>query len=207
MQPYEKRVISMRYWLLGKGYHRAIAAMEFGMRYHTGTRKDGVTHEFAHQIEMAHYARTLSGVLDMESLLCVVFLHDCPEDYGVHPDELRALFGDDVANAVWAMTKKWRGQAREVDEDAFFQTMAHDPLASVAKGVDRDHNIKSMLGVFMPGKQISYCDYAEQKIIPMLKAARRLFPQQEPAYENIKHVLSGRIALIRAMHTRETKAA
>ena len=198
MSSQEKLSISMRYWLLGRGYNRALRAMEFAAGYHTGFRKDGFTPEFAHQIAIAHYARTLSGIIDMESLLCVAFLHDIAEDYGVHPDELGDRFGRAVGNAVWRMTKKFRGTER--NEDELFAQMAECPLASIGKGCDRDHNLKSMTGVFMPGKQISYCDFTEQRIIPMLKAARRNFPQQEPAYENIKHVLSSRVALIRAMH-------
>jgi (p)ppGpp synthase/HD superfamily hydrolase len=205
MDKYAKLEISLRYWLLGKGYYRALEAMEFAKSYHTGFRKDGVTPEFQHQLEIAHYARTLSGIIDMESLLCVIFLHDVPEDYGVAIALISARFGEHVGNAVWAMTKKFNGVER--DENELFHTMARDPLASIAKGCDRDHNLKTMVGVFLPGKQISYCDFAEERIIPMLKEARRLFPQQELAYENIKHVLTGRIALIRAMHEPELEAA
>lgn len=205
MTKYAKLEISLRYWLLGRGYFRALEAMEFAKGFHTGVRKDGVTPEFQHQIEIAHYARTLPDVLDMEDLLCVIFLHDVCEDYGVDPALLTAKFGSPVGLAVWAMTKKFRGLER--GEDELFHAMAHDALASLAKGCDRDHNLKTMVGVFMPDKQISYCDYAEQRIIPMLKEARRIFPAQERAYENIKHVLTGRIALIRAMHATEQEAA
>jgi hypothetical protein len=40
-----------------------------------------------------------------------------------------------------------------------------------------------------------------------LKEARRLFPKQEPAYENIRHVLVSQIELLRAVHrARESDA-
>ncbi len=76
--------------------------------------------------------------------------------------------------------------------------MATDPIASIGKGGDRMHNLQSMIGVFTKDKQKNYVTEAENKIIPMLKLARRNFPQQELAYENIKLVLNTQMQLIKA---------
>jgi hypothetical protein len=40
----------------------------------------------------------------------------------------------------------------------------------------------------------------EPDVLPMLKTARRSFPQQELAYENIKLLLINQIELVRAVH-------
>ena len=80
---FEKMRIALRYWLYGKGYKKASCAMEFARMYHTGTRKDGTTPEFHHQISVASYIRTLSGIRDLEATLSVALLHDVVEDYGV----------------------------------------------------------------------------------------------------------------------------
>ena len=74
MNNFEKAEVSLRYWLIGRGYIQALKAMEFGKRYHKGLRKDGVTPEFHHQISIAQYVRTLPNLIDMERTLCVVFL-------------------------------------------------------------------------------------------------------------------------------------
>ena len=60
-QNYEKIKTSIRYWMLGRGYTVAHAAMELGLEYHTGFRKDGVTPEFQHQVSQANYCRTLEN--------------------------------------------------------------------------------------------------------------------------------------------------
>lgn len=196
---FAKRQISLRYWLLGKGYLKALKAMEFAAAYHKGTRKDGVTPEFDHQISIAHFVRSLlTTLLFPEETLCVIFLHDVCEDYHVSREEIERLFGTMVADAVWRMTKTWRGQKK--DEARLFEEMAECPIASVAKGADRIHNLQSMVGVFTPEKQKTYMGEVRELFLPMLKRARRLFPEQDSAYENIKHMLNSQLELFEAIH-------
>ena len=196
---FSKREISLRYWLLGAGYHQALEAMEFASDYHSGVRKDGITPEFDHQISIAHYVRTLiHGLVHPEDTLSTVFLHDVREDYGISHEEIVGRFGDRVANAVDAMTQEFRGIKKPVD--LVFEQIAADPIASIAKGADRIHNFSSMVGVFSRSKQEEYIKEAEMYFMPMLKRARRLHVRQEPAYENIKSMLSSQMQLITAMH-------
>lgn len=56
-----------------------------------------------------------------------------------------------------------------------------------------------MVGGFKPEKQSSYIDETMDFVVPMLKEARRTFPEQEPLYENIKFVMTNQIILYRAM--------
>lgn len=199
---FAKRRISLRYWLLGRGYFNAVSAMEFAADYHTGKRKDGVTPEFDHQISIAHYVRTMIDMLEFpEETLCVIFLHDVREDFDVADSVIRTLWGDRVANAVDAMTKVFRGEKR--DEKTVFAAIAKDQIASVAKGADRIHNHQTMVGVFTTAKQKGYLMETDEHFMPMLKSARRQFPRLEPVYENIKHVLTSQMALIRAIHAAE----
>lgn len=201
---YEKLLVSMRYWLLGKGYHRALAAMEFGMKWHTGLRKDG-TPEFSHQVWQAHFLRTIvPSLTDPEECFVVCFLHDVVEDYPVSLLEIEAIFGAATAASVGRMSKVIAGVKK--DELAYFLELSRDPVASICKGVDRIHNQASMGEAFSPEKKLSYMDETETHILPMLKRARRTFTRQEPAFENIKHVLMSQITLIRSFHRAMTHA-
>lgn len=194
-----KREISMRYWLQGSKFYTALQAMSFAAKYHTGVRKDGFTPEFDHQISIAHYVRTIHTSLQFpEETIATVFLHDVREDYGVSNEEILNLFGSKIAYAVDCMTKTFRGVKRT--ESEVFQSIAEDPIASIAKGADRIQNFDSMVGVFTTEKQISYLQEGEQLFLPMIKTARRLHVIQEPAYENIKTMLVSQIKLIRAIH-------
>ena len=199
MENYAKKEISLRYWLLGRGYFKASEAMEFGKRHHKGLRKDG-SPEFSHQVAIALFCRTLNaGLIYPEETITTIFLHDIREDYDISDGEIRTLFGDLVANAVSAMTKEFRGHKRDPFE--VFDNLAQNPIASIAKGMDRIHNFSTMLGAFTESKQVEYINEADLHFIPMLKRARRIFPQQEAAYENIKWALNSQIELIKAIHS------
>lgn len=185
----------MRAWLLGKEYFDAVRALEFAAKYHTGLRKDGVTPEFHHQISIAHYIRTLPGLIEPEAVLCTSFLHDIIEDKNIPPDSIRNQFGDKVATAVVLMSKKYMGEVKQTDE--YYRAMRSNPIASICKGGDRIHNFQTMPSVFSCEKQLRYIAECEEHILPMLAEARNHFPVQELAYENIKHALKGQIELIK----------
>ena len=196
---HQKREISLRYWLQGRGYFIALEAMDFAKGFHTGLRKDGVTPEFDHQISIAHFVRSLEPSLMLpEETFATIFLHDVREDFDVSEGDINTRFGSKVSHAVDCMTKTFRGVKRPAGE--VFQRIGADPIASVAKGADRGHNHRSMVGVFSLEKQREYLAETEEHFLPMLKRARRAFPQQEPVYENIKHALTGEISLIKAIH-------
>jgi (p)ppGpp synthase/HD superfamily hydrolase len=204
MNKFEKKLLTLRQQLVGARYHHALAALEFAHRFHTGLRKDGVTPEFQHQIEIALFALTLPDLMFREEVIATILLHDVREDYDITDREIRDLFFQDsefairVARAVENMTKVFRGVKK--NEAALFDAMSQDPIASIAKGCDRMHNLQSMVGVFKLAKQKAYIQEVHDLFLPMLKKARRLFPHQVNAYENIKHILQSQIQLIEAVH-------
>jgi len=200
---FTKRGIALRYWLLGRQWHLASEAQEFAQTYHAGTRKDGVTPEMDHQVQVAHYVRTLhEHLLYPEETIATAFLHDVREDYDVSDEEIRERFGDRVADAVAAMTKTFRGTAR--DPDVVFEQIAGDPIASIAKGADRIHNQHTAFGVFTAEKICDYITETEEYFLPMLRSARTRYTRQEPVYENLKFVLVSQVRLLRAVSAAPT---
>lgn len=193
MDRFDKLMIAARYYLHGKGMWKALEALEMARLLHDGFRKDGVTKEFFHQLQIFHYVRTLeASLLYPEETFIAVFLHDAVEDY---PDQvshlaIRDSFGETVGDAVFALDKS--GKTME----AYATACTHDAVASIVKGADRDNNLGSMTGVFSREKQLRYIDETETFYMPMIKAARRLFPFQENAYENIKHVINSKLDLL-----------
>lgn len=201
MNRYDKMKISLRYWLLGMSqsnpdYLKCVEALEFASKFHIGKRRDGVTNEFEHQLTITHYIRSLINNLEYPSeTICVSLLHDVPEDYGVSFDELTQKFGPIVSSSTEKLTKFYRGVKKT--NEVYFNGIASDAIASIGKGGDRIHNLQSMVGVFTKTKQEEYVKEAEDWILPALKEARRLFPKQELAYENIKLMMKSQIELIK----------
>ena len=186
-QDYTKQKIVIRAWLQGRGYFKALRAMDFAEKKHVGVRKDG-SPEFSHQVSQVLYAITLVDYfLYPEETLCVIFLHDVVEDYHVTEEELTLLFGIMIAKAVIRISKVVNGV--RIPDEIYYPNMDGCPIVTLAKPIDRFHNVMSMLGGFKPEKQVSYVEETVEKVMPRLKHGRRRFPEQTAAYENIKLVL------------------
>lgn len=181
---------ALRNWLLGRGYYNASKAMEFGLRHHTGLRKDGKMPEFQHQISQMSLVRTLEkSLLYPERTLVCIALHDVVEDIeGVTLPMIEDLFGSDTAADVELMTNKYADGTKK-PKDFYYGQIFLSPVASVAKSADRTHNHQTMQGVFTRQKMKTYIQETQDFIIPGLKTARKTFPEQEPTYQNLKTIL------------------
>jgi len=200
-----RRFLAMKYWLLGAKYHEALRSLNFNQRFFTGVRKDGITPEFDHHICQAQFMRTLiPHLIYPEQTIATIFTHDTQEDKDVSWQEIKDIFEDHqfgllVADATWKVTKVFRGEKR--NEAQLFQDMASCPIASLVKGVDRIHNFQTMVGVFSKEKQEKYIKEGIDLFLPMLKEAERNFPQQEPAYKNIRTFLKSQMQLLQVINS------
>src|ERR1035437_5526604 len=123
-----KMYVSLRYWMLGRSMHLALSALEFGAKFHTGTRKDGKTPEYAHQLSIASYVRTFINHLDFpEQTLVAAFLHDVCEDYDVGFEEIDTKFGFEIGRAVRLLSKEHRGDKTPMD--VYYKEIAKNPIA------------------------------------------------------------------------------
>lgn len=212
---YQKKKLAIKFWLIGKSeddqsYCNCVKAMELAVRYHNGFRKDHVTPEFQHQIEIISNIRTsVKDLMRPADTITVAFLHDVVEDYGINAkywttqkDRLVGLkpvklefieshFGKDVADAVNKISKMADGVTKGKEE--YFQGISECPMASIAKLEDRCNNMDSMLNVFTLEKQINYAREVVEYFLPMLKKANKNFPEQESAYMRFKNVLTSQV--------------
>lgn len=154
---FEKKRTALKGYCLGRDYVDVLRAITFAEGYHTGFRKDGVTPEFQHQIEIALHATTLKGLsnADESILLQMIMLHDVVEDYNVPLSVIELHFGAVVAKGVEALSKIVNGVKKPMVQ--YMQDLALNPLAALAKGCDRVHNVQSMRGVF---------NYEKKRITP-----------------------------------------
>jgi (p)ppGpp synthase/HD superfamily hydrolase len=192
---FQKAQLTLRYWLLAKEYYTAVKAMQFAKELHTGLRKDKKTPAFYHQISIVQYLRTIyKSLLFPEMSMTVGFTHDSMEDYDLDIQLMTNRFGLQAATETWILTKKQKGL--EKNNDTYYKEIAESPVASIVKPADRMHNVQTMVGVFSAQKRAEYIEETHQYVLPMLKKAKRSFPEQETAYENEKHILLSQIELI-----------
>lgn len=206
---FEKLKSSLRCRLQGLSmadprYFKVLEAFEFAYNVHTGFRKDGVTPEFEHQLNMLGFAMTFHSALpEPHKVYINVIMHDTYEDadkfIAEHPnliDEMESKFSDDISH-IKRISKNIHhrqpdGSYITVKKDlkVYFDDMAGCPICSVSKPVDRINNLSTMKGVFKLEKQKAYATEVDDYFLPMLKKARRTFPQQDLVYEQLKSVLN-----------------
>lgn len=160
-------------------------------------RADGVTPEFSHPLSVTALLMTLQPSLSHPAdTFAAALLHDVAEDLGVSIEAIRDRFGRPVAHGVLRVSKVLGGIKTE-NLDKHFAEMGDCPIATVLKGCDRAVNLSTMGPEFPAERQLKQVAETERYILPMLKSARRRFPAQAPAYENLKFIISGQLHMLR----------
>lgn len=175
----------LKFYMQGAGFTRGLKALGMAERYHVGLRKDGKTPELNHQINICLSITQLKGLTPFleQRLLVAALLHDVREDYMVPHEEIVEKFGEEAGQDVEALTKKF-GDVHK-NKDDYISTLSQLLVPSLAKGVDRNDNLESMVGVFKIAKMEQYADEAEKLFLPMLKKASKLYPEYALTYQSI----------------------
>lgn len=179
-EKYTKLNNSLKGELKGLGFFKALEAYDLAKKHHVGFRKDGITPEFQHQIEICLFILTLKDVRDLENTLIAALLHDVREDYHIPHKDIKEKFGETAADAVEKLTKVFNGYKKDTQQ--YFDEIATCPIASIVKLADRIHNISTMVGVFTIEKQEKYVFEVKEYFYPLIKKVRGTFPDQASSY-------------------------
>lgn len=112
-------------------------AQQYATQYHEGIcRKDGITPYIVHPATVVNYLGRL-GFKD-EITLAVAWLHDTVEDTILTQEEVRQVFGDDVAEGVYLLT-------RNVGREEYKQRLSMAPNnIKLVKLCDTLHNVTTL---------------------------------------------------------------
>jgi len=122
-------------------------AFEFARKAHSDCKRKDGTEFITHPLAAAELVMEFG--LDEDSI-CAALLHDTIEDTGATYDEIKKLFGKDVAEIVDGVTKLTRVQtASEEDEQMenlrkMLTAMQRDMRVILIKIADRLHNMRTM---------------------------------------------------------------
>ncbi|MCD7713854.1 MAG: HD domain-containing protein [Prevotella sp.] len=107
--------------------------------------------------------------LDANSVICA-FLHDIVEDTDYTLDDIRSMFGDDVAFLVDVVTKKKKDHykmTKQVDNyDQLLRSLQYDIRALMVKLADRLHNMRT-LSSMRPDKQMKIAGETDYFYAPL----------------------------------------
>jgi hypothetical protein len=201
--------------LRGACMYDALALFNFAESKHNGMRKDGITPEFAHQIQIALYLTTLN--LERSNLaisIIAALAHDLFEDIeGLTIQSVVETCGYDFSNdnpqknkvslnleqgLSVAMTLSKIRNGVKIPFDQYMNELALSPIGALCKGADRINNFQSMCGVFSIEKQKKYLEEG-MLILKCIKQARKNFPEFANSFLNIEYMLKSQIELISIM--------
>jgi (p)ppGpp synthase/HD superfamily hydrolase len=192
---FEHQLAEFKSKLINNKWGAALDSFYLAQDYHNGTRKDGVTPEFHHQLSIAQYLYTLP-LKDKENCIIAANLHDLEEDYNYPRHKIREKYGDLIADAV-GLLNKYDGEDRK-SKTRYYRELSENCIAGVVKGADRIHNVQTM-AIWNIEKQRKYGVEVGRFILPMLEKVAHVFPDYENACTNIGYVLIGQLELIERM--------
>jgi RelA/SpoT family (p)ppGpp synthetase len=131
-------------------------AYVFSMKAHGSQLRASGDPYFSHPIEVAGILTDLN--LDDETIVTAI-LHDTIEDTVATPEDIRRLFGENVARLVDGVTKLSRIEAQTESERAaenlrrFLLAMSDDIRVLLVKLADRLHNMRTLKHLKNPEKR------------------------------------------------------
>ncbi len=185
MTHHEKQIIHLRSYLKGAQMFKAVSALETVIKtYGSDLRKDGKTLSVMHPIQIALSALLIPiANTYKEQLIILCLMHDMVEDYGYSVDAFVLLFGQKKGRKLYYLTellsKDVNGNKKETE--AYFNEMESEFLVVIAKGLDRYHNLNSMIACYSAEKMQEQVQETEKYILPTLKKAERNHPEHEVA--------------------------
>jgi (p)ppGpp synthase/HD superfamily hydrolase len=148
---------------------RILSAARFAAERHAQQKRKGALGEpyLNHLVEVAELVTASSQTLDTE-LVMAAFLHDVIEDTSVTLQELKNLFGSDVANLVAEVTDD-KSLSKEMRKHLQVQTAPNKSVrAQTLKLADKISNLRSILASPPQGwnleRRQQYFDWARQVV-------------------------------------------
>ena len=154
----------------------------------------------AHPLLMACHAHAL-GIRE-DAILATILLHDVLEDCFVTPQELPC--SEPVKEAVGLLTFVEDGSSnRAARKKRYYDAIARNRIACIAKIIDRCNNISTMAGAFNRRRLIKYIKETETFVMPLIEHARRTTPEYVDAIFVLKYHMLSVLESLKAMILRE----
>jgi len=143
-------------------------AVAFALRFHGEQRRPTGAPYAEHLLEALEFLVRGAGVSD-PGVLCAAVLHDVVEDTPCTIGDVRAAFGDRVAELVAWVTKPdpVEGEDKKAAKEAYLRGLAGAPDDAIAvKLADRGSNVQTLRNL-APPKQRDYYAQTVRYIMPL----------------------------------------
>ena len=171
---HEKMYTYVKGFATGAAMKQTLRALSYAREKHSGQlRKSGQPY-IVHPLTMACDAISM-GIRD-DAVVATILLHDVCEDCGVDAAELP--FREPVRRGVELMTfRVMDGETKQTAKIRYYNLLLQSREATLTKLIDRCHNVSSMAGAFSVAKLKSYIEETRQFVLPLLKKAKTVYPE------------------------------
>lgn len=172
-----------------------INALGFVRKAHENQKRKSGEAYIIHPLIMANHAVALGLIED--NLIATILYHDVPEDCGISVRDLPT--NKSIANSVKKLTyikpkvymeKDGEGPSLVDVKTDYYNKIAEDKVASIAKLIDRCNNVSTMSGVFTKEKVQDYIEETEKFIMPLWRKTKDTWPVYSDALFVIKYHLT-----------------
>lgn len=192
----EKMYTFLRGVATGGQMCETLKALPYARALHVKQKRKSGEPYIIHPEKMACEAVSLG--LGYDTLLAVCLLHDCVEDCGIKVDDLPV--SDAVKRGVRLMTfEVLEGETKETAKARYFDAMIQSREATLCKIIDRTHNVSTMSGVFSEQKLVAYIAETRTYVLPLIKRAKEVYPQDANVMFALKFHISAVIDSIENM--------
>lgn len=106
---------------------------------------------------------------------------------------------DTVKHAVDLMTfRVMEGETKEIAKNRYYNMLLQSREACMTKLIDRCHNVSSMAGTFSVEKLKSYIEETRHFVLPLLKKAKGVYPQDAEMLFLLKYHITSVVDSIEA---------
>lgn len=183
-------------YAMGRDMQETLKALTFARKLHSGqTRKSGEPY-ITHPLTMACHA--LSMGINKDEVIAAILLHDVVEDCNVSVNDLPV--SDEVREAVKLLTyikpdkyyeRDGEGPRLNAVKSEYYALISMNPIATMAKLLDRCHNVSSMAGTFTKEKLLEYIEETKLFVMPLVRMAKENYTEYRNEVFILKyHILS-----------------
>lgn len=192
---YEKMYTFMKGFAMGANMPETLKALAYAREKHKGQTRKGGEPYIVHPLTMACNAVAMNIVDD--NIIAVILLHDVVEDCGVRVDELPV--NDIVKKGVKQLTfNLLEGETKEEAKKRYYNLMLESKEATIAKLIDRCHNVSTMAGVFSQAKLDEYIEETKNFVMPLMRKAKDKYPEMSNIFFSLKYHITSVVNAVEA---------
>ena len=185
----DKMYTYIRGYATGAEMEETLKALTYARQKHNGQMRKSGEPYISHPLAMSCHALSM-GIVD-DDIISTILLHDVCEDCGIVIEQLPV--NDNIKNAVYLMTFNVKeGETKEEAKTRYYNDIIYSKEATIAKLIDRCHNVSSMSGVFSKEKIEEYVEETRKYVLPLLRKAKETYPN----YANILFTLKYHITSV-----------